>query len=225
LGSEVLGFYLVSAKGEHTAICELHSRGASLDGPWHNILYTGPGKNSLSALEHKRTRDDDERFESANFVDPEIPIPTTTYESNDVKRGGFAALLHSRKRRSFDVWLFGPLLFLGKPYGSLVIELAHYAERTVFMKRNKDWSVKWWAEFGAVPAGFNHCKVMQTPFFPHVGDSNGSYQDRVDTTSLRAVRENGLPLVPLGRHSRVEWKVISRTIGQTDCQLYEQEGY
>jgi len=222
LGSEVLGFYLVPAKGEPTAIFELHSFGGSLSGPWHNIYYTGPGKNALSALEHKRTRDDDQRFDSANIVDAEIPIPTTTYESNDTKRGGFAALFHSRKRRSFDVWLFGPLLFLGKPYGSLVIELAHYAERTIFTKRNKDWSVKQWAEFGPVPAGFNHCKVMQTPFYPHVGEGGGG--DSVDPIALRAVRANGLPLVPLGRHSRVEWKVISRTIGQTNCQLYEQEG-
>jgi len=224
LASEVLGFYLVSAKGERTAICEVHSRGGALDtSPWHNVVYTGPGKNSLSAVEHRRTRRDGELFDSANYVDPEIPIPTTSYESNDIKRGGIARILHSRKRRSFDVWLFGPLLFLYKPYGSLVIELDHYADLTAFMKRNKDGSVKRWAKFGHVPAGFNRCKVMHTSFFLPLGE-DATRGDPIDMIALRAVRANGLPLVPLGRHSRIEWKVLSRNVAQTDCELYEQEG-
>jgi hypothetical protein len=43
LASEILGLYLVSAQGERTAFCDIHSWGAALDTvPWHNVVYTGP---------------------------------------------------------------------------------------------------------------------------------------------------------------------------------------
>lgn len=124
MGSEALGFYLVSRKGECTRICDIRSYGASIDA-WHNIVYTGPGQKSATAIKHKRTVEDDELFDIKHVV----------LDQNDIAKGGFAAMIHSRKRQSWDIWLFGPLLFVDKPFGSLVFELSHYSGRTVFMKR------------------------------------------------------------------------------------------
>jgi hypothetical protein len=195
-------------KGERTPICDIRSYGASLS-EWHNYVYTGPGQKSATAIKHHRTVEDDELFDIKNVV----------FDENDVAKGGFATMIHSRKRQSWDIWLFGPLMFLGKPFGSLVFELSHYSGRTVFMKRMKDWSVKWWAKFGTVPGGFNHCKVLHTNYFPQAGD-----KDPPDMTALRAVRASGLAPVSLRPYLRAEWTVLSRIIGQTDCQVYEQEG-
>jgi len=209
MGSEALGFYLVSRDGEHTPICEIHSYGASAaNEAWHNILYTGPGKKSITAIKHKRTIEDDELFDLKHFAQ----------DHNDIANGGFAEIMHSKKRQSWDIWLFGPLAFQDKSYGSMVFELSGYSGRTVFSKRTKDGDVKWWAEFGNVPSGFHRCKVFQTNFFPQVGD----HQDVMPL--LRAVRANGLAVASLHPYVRVEWTVLSRNLSQTDCQLYEQEG-
>lgn len=207
-GSEALGFYVVSGKGEHIPVCDIRSYGGALSGEWHNIVYTGPGKKSAAAARHRRTALDGEIFD----------LKHTVIDDNDIANGGFAAMIHSRKRQSWDVWLFGPLLFLDKPFGSLVFELAHYSGRTVFAKTLKNHDVKWWAKFGTVPAGFNRCKVLQTSYFPQPGEIGN------DMEALRAVRASGLAPVPLHPYVRAEWTVLSRTIGQTDCQVYEQEG-
>jgi len=214
LGSEALGFYLVSAKGAHTPICEIRSYGDALSA-WHNYLYTGPGKKAASAVQHRRTVEDDDLF----------ALKHTVGEQNDIAMGGFAAMLHSRKRQSWDIWLFGPLLFLGMPVGSLVFELSHYSGRTVFMKRMKNSDVKWWAEFGHVPAGFNRCKVLHTNWFPQVGGKRDP-AERMHMTELKALRASPTALVPvpLLPYVRAEWRVLSRIIGQTVGQVYEQEG-
>ena len=209
MGSEALGFYLVSRNGEHVPICEIHSYGASATNEaWHNILYTGPGKKSITAIKHKRTIEDDELFDLKHFAQ----------DHNDIANGGFAEIVHSKKRQSWDIWLFGPLAFQDKSYGSMVFELSGYSGRTVFSKRTKNGDVKWWAEFGDVPAGFHRCKVFQTNFFPQVGD----HQDVMPL--LRAVRANGLAVASLHPFVRAEWTVLSRNLSQTNCQLYEQEG-
>jgi hypothetical protein len=210
MGSEALGFYLVSKDGEHLPICDVRSYGASNDtGPWHNTLYTGPGQKSVTAIKHKRTVEDDELFD----------IKHVAQDHNDIAKGGFATMIHSRKRQSLDIWLFGPLLFQDKSFGSLVFELSHYNGRSVFSKTLKNRDVQTWAKFGDVAAGFHRCKVLHTNYFPQAGDKNSE-----DMTALRALRANGLEAVSLHPYVRAEWTVLSRIIGQTDCQVYEQEG-
>src|SRR5260370_42431602 len=124
MASELLGLYLVSAKGERTAICDIHSFGAALDNmPWRNVWYTGPGKKSVTAMKHHRSPGEVASYENHHEVALE----------NDIAVGGRAALMHSRKRQSYDVFLFGPLSLLESAYGSLLGELGHYLPRTLFM--------------------------------------------------------------------------------------------
>ena len=88
MGSEALGFYLVSRNGEHVPICEIHSYGASATNEaWHNILYTGPGKKSITAIKHKRTIEDDELFDLKHFAQ----------DHNDIANGGFAQIINTQQ--------------------------------------------------------------------------------------------------------------------------------
>ena len=81
MGSEALGFYLVSRDGEHVPICEIHSYGASATNEaWHNILYTGPGKKSITAIKHKRTIEDDELFDLKHFAQDHNDIASSRRE-------------------------------------------------------------------------------------------------------------------------------------------------
>ena len=206
LGSEALGFYLVSKDGEHTPICDIRSFGASL-GDWHNFMYTGPGQKSLTAVKNKRTVKDGALFQFKHVV----------ADRNDIANGGLAKMIHSKKRKSYDIWLFGPLLFQGTPYGSIVFEIFGYSDRTVYSRRLKNGDMEWSAKFNDIPAGFHRCKVFQTDYFPDWGNE--------DMIALRALRANGLAAVPLHPHVRAEWTVLSRIIGQTNCDIYDQEGW
>jgi hypothetical protein len=104
---------------------------------------------SITAAKHRRSQAEVAAFEKHHEVGLE----------NDVAAGGSAAIMHSRKRKTYDVWLFGPLSFLDRAYGSLIIELAHYDQIKVFMKRDKNWNDTWWRNFQrdrpvSVPARF-----------------------------------------------------------------------
>jgi hypothetical protein len=209
MASELLGLYLVSAKGERTAICDVHSFGAALDANWHEYWYTGPDKKSTTAARHHRSKGEIAAYENHHEVALE----------NDIAVGGRAALLHSHKRKSSDIWLFGPLSLLERPYGSLIIELSNYAPRKILGKTDKNSHIKWWAEFPKSPAGFNPCKILQTGFHLPVGPTSVP-----DIDVLRDVRAGAHHQAILKPFVRAEWSVKSRIAAQTDCALYEQEG-
>jgi hypothetical protein len=209
MASELLGLYLVSVQGERTAICNIHSYGAAADdSPWHNVLYTGPGQKSGSAIKHHRSKGEVAAFEKHHEVGLE----------NDVAMGGPAAIMHSRKRKSYDVWLFGPLSFLDRAYGSLIVELTGYDSRTVMMKREENGDVKWWAEFPKGPVGFSACKILNTGLHLPAGSASVPGVEELRDGRRFAPSASIKPFV------RAEWKVESRIAAQTDCALYEQEG-
>ena len=211
MASELLGLYLVSAKGERTAICDIHCFGPGADstGGWEKVYYTGPGKKSVTAMKHHRSEGEVASYENHHEVALE----------NDIAVGGRAALMHSRKRQSYDVWLFGPLSFLDMAYGSLIVELGNYTPRKIFMKRAKNWHTKIWAEFPKSPAGFNPCKILQTGFHLPAGPTRVP-----DVEDLRDARAGAHHLAILKPFVRAEWRALSRIAAQTDCALYEQEG-
>jgi hypothetical protein len=209
MASELLGLYLVSAKGERTAICDIHSFGGALDPKWHEYWYSGPGKTSVAGAKHHRTEAEVAAYEKHHEVALE----------NDIAVGGRAALLHSHKRKSSDVWLFGPLSLLERPYGSLIIEMSNYAPRKIIEKREKSGHIKWWAEFPKSPAGFNPCKILQTGFHLPAGPTSVP-----EIEALRDARAAAVHLAILKPFVRAEWSVKSRIAAQTDCALYEQEG-
>lgn len=128
--------------------------------------------------------------------------------------------MHSRKRKSYDIWLFGPLSFLERAYGSLIIGLSGYEPRKIFSKRDSWDKLTYWTEFPkSSPGYFRHCKVMQTEFHLQAGESNSS----IDMETLSEKRMFARPAIP-HPFVRVDWTVVSQIASQTDCALYEQEG-
>ena len=208
MASEILRLYLVSAKGDRTVICDIHGYGGAVSDHWHEYWYAGPGKKSVTAIDHRRSAAQVDAYERHHEVGLE----------NDIANGGPATIMHSRKRQSFDIWLFGPLSFLDRSYGSLIVELANYAPRQVFSKKDKDGHMKYWAEFPKISARFNACKVLQTGF--HL---QAKWQVRPHGEDLRDVRTAAAPAI-LTPFMRAEWSAESRIAAQTECALYEQEG-
>jgi hypothetical protein len=210
MASERLGFYLVSTKGERTPLCDVVSYGSSGDRAWHNALYTGPSQKSITAIKHHRTPGEVAAYEKHREVGLE----------NDIAAGGYATIVHSRKRKSYDIWLFGPLSFLGGAYGSLIIELSGYQPRKIFSKRDSWDKITYWTEFPkSSPGSFRHCKVMETELHLQAGKSKSS----VDIETLSEKRMFARPAILLP-YVRVDWTVVSQIASQTDCALYEQEG-
>jgi hypothetical protein len=210
MASERLGFYLVSRNGEHTPLCDVVSYGPYLDRIWHNILYTGPSQKSITAIRHKRTPGEVTAYEEHHEVGLE----------NDIAVGGYAMFLHSRKRKSFDIWLLGPLSFLGRSYGSLIIELSGYESRKIFSKRDSRDNMTYWTEFPKRMSGhFHHCKLLQSGFHLKAGAPDHS----IDIETLKQQRMFAPP-VHIKPFVRVDWRVVSQIAAQTDCALYEQEG-
>jgi len=210
MASERLGFYLVSSKGARTPLCDFVSYGSYLDRSWHNAFYTGPSQKSITAIKHQRTPGEVAAYETHHEVGLE----------NDIAAGGYATIVHSRKRKSYDIWLFGPLSFLEHAYGSLIIELSGYEPRKIFSKRDSWDKITYWTEFPkTAPGHFRHCKVMQSGFHLQAGESNSF----IDMETLREQRMFAPPAI-LHSYVRVDWTVVSQFASQTDCALYEQEG-
>jgi hypothetical protein len=208
LASEILRLYLVSAKGDRTAVCDIHSYGGAVTPNWHEFWYTGPGKKSVTAISHQRSEAQVAAYERHHEVALE----------NDIAEGGRATLVFSRERQSFDIWMFGPLSFLDRAYGSLIVELANYIPRKIFSKRDKDWHMEWWAEFPKIPAKFNACKILQTGF--HL---QARARAAPKVADLKDAGAGAVPAI-LRPFVRAEWSVESRIAAQTNCALYEQEG-
>jgi hypothetical protein len=209
LASECLGLYLVTARGERIPFCDVHTYGAIGNQDWH-IVYSEPGKNARTGLDHRRSADDIAAYEKTG---------KSTLE-NDVGRGGRGLFMHSSKRKSFDIWLLGPLMFLGVSYGSLIVELSGYATRKIFTKSDsKSQKLIVWTEFPRESgADFSPCKLLQTGFHLQAD----SYYGQVDVEELKRARETARPAI-LKNHQHVQWKRLSANAAQTDCELYEQQ--
>src|SRR5262249_52325583 len=98
--------------GTRTNFCDIHLGwvpGQAID----MGVFSGPKDATNDITRHARSAEAAKRFRVEQKVNSDLALTN----------GGIAKFLHSKKRDSMDVWLFGPLLFDNLPYGSLVAEL------------------------------------------------------------------------------------------------------
>lgn len=107
-----IGLYFVMRTGQRTNFCDVHLPFLPTE-PLDLGYFSGPtdAMNDITRL--ARSQEASKRFRVEHKVNSDLTLTN----------GGVAKLVHSKKRNSMDVWLFGPLLFSDLPYGALVAEL------------------------------------------------------------------------------------------------------
>jgi hypothetical protein len=98
--------------GERTNFCDVHFGWVPGD-PIDRGVYSGPKEAVNEITRYARSHEAIARYRDKGEVRSDLALTA----------GGIATLVHSHKRKTFDVWMFGPLLFEGAAYGSLVAEL------------------------------------------------------------------------------------------------------
>jgi hypothetical protein len=108
-----IGLYYVMCTGQQTNFCDIHF--GWLPGEAIDLgAYSGPKEAVNEITRYDRSRDAVARYRDN---------PWNVHSDLELSAGGRAKMVYSRKRKTPDVWLFGPLLSEGVPYGSLVAEL------------------------------------------------------------------------------------------------------
>lgn len=109
-----IGLYYVTRSGKHINICDVHLGGLgpeSMQGGY----YTGP-TDSVDRIK-TMNRDEDDVYDYEHFRIKSYP------DNLGLAGGGLVHALRHKTRKTFHLWLYGPILFNTVPYGSLVAEL------------------------------------------------------------------------------------------------------
>jgi hypothetical protein len=107
-----IGLYYEMRTGGRTNFCDVHFGWTPTNGI-HNGAYSGPNDSVNHITRYERSQDAVNRYQANRDIHSDLALSA----------GGRAKLVYSHKRKAPDVWLFGPVLHEGVPYGSLVAEL------------------------------------------------------------------------------------------------------
>lgn len=109
-----IGLYYVTRSARHINICDIHLGGLGPESMGGGF-YTGP-TDCVDQIE-TLTRTEQDVHWGDHFE-------TNSYPDNlGLAGGGLVHALSHKTRKTFHIWLYGPLLFNKIPYGSLVAEL------------------------------------------------------------------------------------------------------
>ncbi|MCP5159240.1 MAG: hypothetical protein H6975_07425 [Gammaproteobacteria bacterium] len=109
-----IGLYYFTRHGESINFCDIHLGGVPPELISKSGVYSGPkdSPNQIKRFERKQSEKD--RYIYQNIVHSDLELTT----------GGVAQpIVINKAKKMMDIWLFGPLLFEGAPYGSLIVEL------------------------------------------------------------------------------------------------------
>jgi hypothetical protein len=106
------GLYYVSRSGERSNFCDIHLGWIPGD-PIDVGVYSGPKDAMNQITSYDRSQEAVKRYKDDRKVHSDLVLTA----------GGRAKFVHSNKRKTMDIWLFGPLISEGVAYGSLVAEL------------------------------------------------------------------------------------------------------
>jgi hypothetical protein len=227
-----IGLYYVTKKGERQNFCDIHLGGIPSEITQRGI-FSGPKDSANQITRMGRSKAAQERY----FLDGKVNSDL------ELSAGGVVRPLVNRDEKSLDVWLFGPLLFEGVAYGSLVARLvgfefpkATYQNKIDFTQPDdvvdKQRSDPEFQRFKLIPP-----KGWTLKFFPCVllgGDySEGTSPQPMDR-SVKSAPSLGKAL-GAARHrlqaaflpqnvSKVVWKVEDVADELTECEMYERHG-
>ena len=107
-----LGLYFVTKKGERQNFCDVHLGGLPSEATLKGV-FSGPQDSTNDITRLARTQAAQKRYFQEGKVNSDL----------ELSNGGQAHTFWNKEFKSLDIWLFGPLLFEGVAYGSLVARL------------------------------------------------------------------------------------------------------
>jgi len=220
-----IGLYYVQKKGGHYNVCDIHLGGVPGE-LFMQGIYSGPKDSSRDIRKLDRTADEIFRYDHGNGAGVSSLL--------EIQEGGRAQPVYDDKGKVRDIWLFGPLLFAGAPYGSLVVELVglempthktewHGIDKKTGKKLAKGdpqrmrYKIKFPKSYGLkyMPA-----KIWGSTYSG--GRHPKGLKPVVDV--LKNERPNVQPAILTSGMTRVEWRVEDFAGELTGCELYDRKG-
>jgi hypothetical protein len=234
---ERLGLYYVTG-GKNVPFLDLYLN-FYVSPYWHaptkqlDAYYTTPGRAikdlDIEVITRKKLR-------KQVFEDNAAPLSSLYIEN-----GGEALFVKNKKADVTDCWIFGPLLFQGKEYGSIVAELQNFKWPIVHQRVRPGQK----HDYTDSPENVRN-RIETTVTFPTMHGTQfetcilwgsnwklgrwGYKQNGINMTedeflmNLKDYRAEAVRVTPAPPVKGVAWRLDAKSANATECELYEEHG-
>jgi hypothetical protein len=192
-----------------------------------HLYYTGP-RDPIKSIKPPSLRSKNYKHIYVNneaYLRPEL----------DLEKGGDASAIWMKKAKTYDLWLFGPLIFLGATYGTLMVSLEGFHQPVSITKWRKpplepETEIKW-------PVGNSHfhpCHIYgfdydEYPLGAERPNKQGwnevDFEDHIQEIGDLTVSKKDLTPVRLPDFARgAAWKVEAYSGASTQWEAHNQCG-
>jgi hypothetical protein len=229
-----IGLYWVMKGHEQSYnFCDVHQLFPN-EGVSH--IYHSPFSNKLFYTDPRGSIDGIKTFDrSSLYNNIYVKNDGSPIRELDLENGGEASALWMKKARTYDLWLFGPLVFLGAPYGTLLVVLEGFQPPVILTKWRKpplgpEYEVTW-------PTGnsqFHPCTIYGNAFsdYPLGAEHPNKTGWRFLTFNHHLQEIGDLTAVTKDLHpvrlpdfaQSAAWKVEAYSGSATQYECYNQHG-
>ncbi len=227
-----IGLYYVTKKGERRNFCDVHLGGMPNEVTIKGI-FSGPQDSANDISRLTRSQAAQKRYFLEGTVNPDLELTA----------GGQARTFVNSELKTLDVWLFGPLLFEGVAYGSLVARLEGFVFPKSTWQSKIDYSLpdkemekqhsdpkfqrfkliapKTWG------LKFLPCKLFGSDYSEGTSPLPTDRASKSPPTLAKAVghaRHNLQPAFLPKDVMKAVWKIEDFADELTECQIYERHG-
>jgi len=227
-----IGLYYVTKKGERQNFCDIHLGGLPSEITLRGI-FSGPKDSANTITRLTRSQAAQKRYFLEGTVNPDL----------DISAGGQAKSFVNKETNTLDVWLFGPVLLEGVPYGSLVARLDGFVFPKATHQNKLDYTQPdavldkqrtdpKFQRYKLIPPkgwtlSFHPCKLLGSDY------SEGTRPQPTDRASKNAptlgkalgeARHHLNPVILPQSVTKVIWKVEDVGDELTECQIYDRHG-
>jgi len=121
-----VGIYEVGNDKKTKNICDIHMFGGDST-LLHNVRYSGPSQSASQAAPERKEREIEKWH-----------LESEVSDAHDIAEGGVGMLYHVESIDTQYCWLFGPLKYDGRGYGSLVLDLIRWKNPTWKFLKDKN---------------------------------------------------------------------------------------